>query len=56
LARVYWVKSSGEVMTVHQPEVLAASGVRKAVTTIPSVGTIHRKQRMIRATLTTQLA
>ena len=50
---VYWVKSSGEVMTVHQPEVLAASGVRNEVTMIPMVGISHSRQSTSRTILTT---
>src|SRR5215211_1062606 len=53
---VYWVKSSGEVMTVHQPEVRAASSVRNEVTMIPMVGTSHRKQITSRTILAGQLA
>src|SRR4029453_554623 len=53
---VHWVKSSGEVMTVHQPELRAASAVRNEVTTIPMVGTTHRKQITSRKILTTELA
>src|SRR4029453_14817385 len=53
---VHWVKSSGEVMTVHQPEVRAASGVRNEVTMIPTVGIAHRRQSTSRTILTSQLA
>ena len=53
---MYWLKSSGEVMTVHQPEVLAASGVRNEVTMIPMVGISHRRQSSSRTILTTGVA
>src|SRR5918994_1098179 len=53
---VHWVKSSGEVMTVHQPELRAASGVGNEVTMIPMVGTSHRKQMTSRTILTIGLA
>jgi hypothetical protein len=52
----YGVRSSGEVMTVHQPELLTASTVRNEVTTTPIVGTSHSKQSTSRTTLTTRLA
>src|SRR5215218_4656406 len=43
-------------MTVHHPELRAASGVRNEVTMIPMVGTSHRKQMMSRTALAGQLA
>ena len=40
-------------MTVHQPELLAASGVRKEVTMIPMVGISHSTQSTAMTSLTT---
>src|SRR5215207_10645919 len=43
-------------MTVHQPEVRAASGVRNEVTMIPRVGISHGRQSTSRTILTTGVA
>jgi hypothetical protein len=53
---VYWLRSNGEVMTVHQPELLAASRVRKEVTTIPAVGITHSRQSATMTSLAAGLA